>query len=65
MKTEIEVNQNDVASKSVVDEEPVKILNCTDFIIHNTKCHSILFTVWQGCDVLTFLIFDSKLNLKC
>lgn len=45
MKLNIWISQNDVTSKFVVDEESVEILNCTDFIIHNTECNSILFTV--------------------
>lgn len=49
MKTKIGISQNDVTSKFVVDEESVEILNCTDFIIHNTKCNSILFTVARVC----------------
>lgn len=49
MKTKLGISQNDATSKFVVDEESVEILNCTDFIIPNIKCNSILFTVARVC----------------
>lgn len=64
MKTKIGISQNDVTSKFVVDEESVEILNCTDFIIHNTKCNSILFTVARVCCGVNLFNFSIQTEFK-
>lgn len=58
-ESKVGISQSDGTFKIVVVKASVEILNCTDFIIHHTKCDSILFTVtrvWSSINLFNFWI---------